>query len=106
MTTPNLPKVVKDRMSGVADLCRAYHVKKLELFGSATQAERWSERSDLDFIVTFASSSECAWDDYTGLYASLGELFSRPIDLITSSGVRNPYLQSHIDQQRVTIFAT
>ena len=33
------------------ELCRRYHVRRLELFGSAASGEFNPEHSDLDFLV-------------------------------------------------------
>ena len=41
----------------LADLCREYDVVSLELFGSAADGTFDPQRSDLDFLVEFESSS-------------------------------------------------
>ena len=37
----------------LAELCRQFHVKRLEIFGSAATGAFRPESSDLDFVVDF-----------------------------------------------------
>ena len=44
---------VAERAAELEQLCRAHHVRRLDLFGSAAAGRFQSERSDLDFLVDF-----------------------------------------------------
>jgi hypothetical protein len=39
------------------DLCRRFHVRRLDVFGSAARGDFDSARSDIDFLVEFDSSA-------------------------------------------------
>ena len=88
------------------ELCRRYHVKRLELFGSATTSEFKPETSDLDFLVEFhpLSPGDHA-DAYFGLLFALEELFQRKIDLVEAAALRNPYFIQSANQSRTLLYA-
>ena len=65
----------------LADLCRRYHVAKLELFGSRAKGTARPE-SDVDLLVTFASGYTPGWE-LGGLLIDLRDLLGRRVDLIT-----------------------
>jgi predicted nucleotidyltransferase len=82
----------------VRNLCRRYHVRRLDLFGSAVRDDFDPERSDLDFLVEFDRSHPDAmkFRTYLGLKNSLEELLGRPVDLVEESAVVNPYLKGRV----------
>jgi predicted nucleotidyltransferase len=41
-------------------LCRRFHVRRLDLFGSAARGDFDPERSDVDFLVEFEGSTRGA----------------------------------------------
>jgi predicted nucleotidyltransferase len=90
----------------IADLCRRFHVQRLELFGSAVGARFDRERSDLDFLVEFLplAAGEHA-DSYFGLRESLSSLLSRPVDLVMVRAIHNPYFLEAIEPTRTLLYA-
>jgi len=59
----------------IADLCRRYRVRRLELFGSATRTDFERGRSDLDFLVEFDDGERGpGLDAYFGLKEGLQTL--------------------------------
>ena len=89
------------------ELCRQYHVRRLELFGSGRTDERFdSTRSDVDFLVEFfpLEPGERA-DTYFGLLEALEALFHRPIDLVMTQAIKNPYFLEAINKEREQIYA-
>jgi len=91
------------------DLCRRFHVRRLDVFGSAArQADFDPARSDLDFLVEFDSGAPEALSlkTYLGLKAALETLFRRKVDLIEPGAMRNPYLKADIERSREPVFAT
>ena len=43
--------LIEQHRKSIEDLCRKYHVRRLELFGSATREDFKVAESDLDFLV-------------------------------------------------------
>ena len=87
-------------------LCRRFHVRRLDLFGSAARGDFDPERSDIDFLVEFDREHPDAlsFDTYFGLKEALEALFGRPVDLVEPGAVRNPYLEASIEFSREPVF--
>ena len=92
-------------LSALPALCHRFHVRHLDLFGSATDGRFDAARSDLDFLVAFDDMPEAAYADaYFGLREGLALLFGREIDLLTEAALRNPYLRRQVEAQRRRLF--
>ena len=90
----------------VIEICRRHHVQRLDVFGSATGVEFDPQRSDVDLIVQFdGNAQEKLLDAYFGLKEEFEALFDRPVDLLTTATVRNPYLRESIERSRQTLYA-
>ena len=46
-------QAIAERTTELGQLCRRYHVLRLEVFGSATDIRRFRLDSELDFLVQF-----------------------------------------------------
>lgn len=96
---------VSDYSDEISNLCSAYGVKRLELFGSASRSDFNLESSDLDFLVEFTDShSQGAFDRYFGLKEALEQLFQRPVDLVELKAIKNPYFRQAIDKDKVLVY--
>ncbi|HVA73529.1 MAG TPA: nucleotidyltransferase domain-containing protein [Acidimicrobiales bacterium] len=98
--------LVERRHTDVARLCHRFHVRRLELFGSAARADFDPSASDLDFLVEFEDLEPVACADACfGLLESLQDLVGRAVDLVVPSAVRNPDLLEAIARGRVTLYS-
>jgi predicted nucleotidyltransferase len=98
--------IVAQRRSQVTELCNRYRVQRLELFGSASGDRFDSASSDLDFLVEFQPLEEGEHADaYFGLREGLESLFARPIDLVMTRAIRNPYFLQAIAPTRTLMYA-
>ena len=99
------PELVRHR-EALERLCRQFRVIHLELFGSAATGRDRPGESDFDFFVEFEPlpPGEHA-NAYFGLLFGLEDLFGRPIDLVVTSAIKNPYFQQSVDQTKVLVFA-
>ena len=87
-------------------ICRRFHVRRLDLFGSAARGDFDRERSDLDFIVEFERDTPFhSFDAYFGLKESLESLLSRRVDLVMAGTIANPYRKASIERDRETVYA-
>ena len=85
-------------------LARRYHVRRLDLFGSAARDD-FHEASDLDFVVEFEDLGQDQYaDHYFGLREALIDLFDRPVDLLMASAIDNPYFIEKMNASRVAIY--
>lgn len=89
----------------IAELCRRFHVRRLELFGSAARGEFDPARSDIDFLVAFDADRRLeAFDDYFGLKEGLERLLDRPVDLVVEKAIQNPYFRASIEASREPVY--
>ncbi len=88
------------------ELCRRFHVRRLDLFGSAARGDFDPERSDIDFLVEFDREHPQAlsFNTYFDLKEALETLLVRPVDLVEPGAVRNPYFKAGIDGSREPVF--
>ena len=96
---------VREKRDQLKRLCEHFGVKRLEVFGSAVLTAKFAADSDLDFLVEFLPTTPIRHADaYFGLLSALRELFGRPIDLLETKAIKNPYLLKSINQQRVELY--
>jgi predicted nucleotidyltransferase len=101
-----LHPAVESKLGELFSLCRRYGVDKLEVFGSATSERFDAAGSDVDFLVELqpASPGELS-DRYFGLLEALEHLFGRPIYLVMTRAIRNPYFLEGIGPSRTLLYA-
>lgn len=99
--------LVEDKHQAIGALCRRFDVRRLEVFGSAARGVDFlPEESDVDFLVEFEPASDLpALDGFFGLQAELSKLLGRPVDLVETGAVRNPYLLASIERSREMVYA-
>ena len=99
--------LVESHRASIQDLCRRFGVRRLELFGSAATEAFDPARSDLDFLVEFLPGQQLGpWlRHYFAFQAELARLFGRPVDLVLSGAVRNPYFRKELDRTRTVLYA-
>ena len=99
--------LIENRIEEVRKLCIKYHVRCLEIFGSAVSESRFdSESSDLDFLVEFLPLQPGRYADaYFGLLEALEKLYDRPVDLVMPRAVKNPYFRESINRNKVVLYA-
>lgn len=100
-------RLVETKMGELKEFCVRRHVRKLELFGSAADAQRFnSEKSDLDFLVELKDLPIGEYAEaYFGLLGDLEKLFQRPVDLVMTRAVTNPYFLLGIQSSRTVLYA-
>lgn len=90
----------------LAELCRAHHVRRLALFGSALREDFHPTRSDVDVLVEFDHVAEDSYfDNKHELHRALELLFNRKVDLITWKSIRNPYFLREVEATHEMLYA-
>ena len=94
---PHLPLIIS--------LFEKHKIKDAYLFGSAL-TDKFNEKSDVDFLVNFdddlepVEKGELLWS----LRFSLEDDLNRPIDLITTSSLKNPYFIEELNETKQKIY--
>src|SRR3974390_18845 len=98
--------LIEEKRSELELICRRRHVRRIELFGSATGPEFVPARSDLEFLVTFEDIPVDSYaDEYFGLLEDLQGLFQRKVDLVMESSIENPYFRQAVEATRTLVYA-
>ena len=97
---------IEERLPQLRELCRRYHVARLDVFGSAASERFDTTRSDLDFVVEYLPvTAAMTMDAYFGFKEGLEQLFGREVDLVERTAVRNPYFQEELEETQVPVYA-
>ncbi len=100
--------IVSSQTENLADLCRRFNIKRLDVFGSATREQDFDPtRSDIDLLVEFAPEDAANMTTYLDVKEALEKLLERPVDLIDRGAVEQSrnYLRRHrILQEAEPIF--
>ncbi len=102
-----MDRLIEDKREKLNQLCSNYRVQSLELFGSAATSQQFdTQNSDLDFLVEFLPLQAGEhFDTYFGLLEALQNLFHRPIDLVMTCAIKNPYFLKSINRSRTVLYA-
>lgn len=97
-------EIVQQHIIAIQALCRQYHVLQLYTFGSILST-RFSAESEIDLLVNFSDVGEAEYaDNFFDFKYALETLLQRPIDLLESKTIQNPYLAQSIHQQKKLIY--
>ncbi|HJO83315.1 MAG: nucleotidyltransferase domain-containing protein [SAR202 cluster bacterium] len=98
--------IIENKRAEIVSLCEQFAVRRLEIFGSATRDDFNPARSDVDLLVEFGYSDTLrALQQYFGLKDALEGVLGRPVDLVESTAVKNPYVRKSIDESREPLYA-
>ena len=80
--------LIEQHRSEIADLCRRYGVRQLEVFGSAARGTDFDPAtSDADFLVTFTAEANHDLAGFADFKDALEALLGRPVDLVDRGAV-------------------
>ncbi len=86
-------------------ICQQHRVKYLYAFGSSTSDGFDPGRSDIDLLVEIDDPDPIErGEKLISLWDSFEFFFSRKVDLLTDSSIRNPYLRKDIDSTKILIY--
>jgi predicted nucleotidyltransferase len=83
--------------------CREFDVRRLDAFGSLVRGTG-TAHSDVDLLVEFKDPDRAPARRFFGLLHYLEDTLGREVDLLTTSGLRNPYLKRRILAERVCLY--
>ena len=98
---------IADRREELVELCRRHGVIRLDVFGSAARGTDFDpSSSDADFLVEFRlENGRAPLRQYFAFAEALRRTLGRPVDLVESGAVENPYLRAAIDRSRELVYA-
>jgi predicted nucleotidyltransferase len=105
-------EIVEKNISEISEACSQYNVALLQLFGSAAREIDFTDKSDLDFLVSFHPFTEgdpnknCIRkvENLKRLQEKLESITQRKVDMIEENSIRNKYLRYFINKDKVLIY--
>lgn len=99
-------QLIESKRHQIEDLCRRLDVRRLDLFGSATGASFDVATSDVDVLVEFdVHRGFDYFETFFALKEGLEEILDRPVDLVSSSSISNPYFRRTVMETKETLYA-
>jgi uncharacterized protein len=98
--------IIEQRKEDLKHICESLKIRRLFVFGSAVSSDKFSENSDIDFLISFDDkiSPEEYSENYFQLQYRLRALFNREIDIITDRSLSNPYFIESLNKNKVLIY--
>jgi predicted nucleotidyltransferase len=98
--------LITDNLTAISALCEKHGVRKLEVFGSATDPSRFDpETSDIDFVIDFVDYGPLIADRFFGFVEDIEALLGCSVDFIFGDKpIKNPYLRASVNRSKVTIY--
>ena len=102
--------LIESKREEIAEICRRFGVKRLEIFGSAARGDDFDPAtSDADFLVEFHDWAAKPWmGELLEFETALGAALGRNVDLLTFSSLadmRNQYRKRTIEEDRRLVYA-
>ncbi len=100
--------LIDQRRAEIAELCRRYGVRRLEVFGSAARGADFDPAtSDADFLVDFEPGTDLApLEQFFGLVGALEGLLGRPVDMVEANAIKNPFFLAEMNRAREIVYAS
>lgn len=83
--------------------CRDFDVKRLDAFGSVVRGTS-TDSSDIDLLVGFRSPATRPAKRFFGLLHRLEDALPCKVDLLTLSGIRNPYFRKRVLNETIPLY--
>ncbi len=99
-------QIIAEKQKDIAEVCRRYEVRRLEVFGSAARVMDFDpSKSDVDFLVEYKPPLHPGFfKRVLRLHADLQAVLGYKVDLIRNGTIRNPLRQAYIDKDREVVF--
>lgn|SRR5450759_5157141 len=100
--------LIKEKRAEIAALCRRYHVRQLEVFGSAARGVDFDPaNSDADFLVEFSPDADPGLKDLLEMKEALKGVLGREVDLVERKAIeksRNYIRRQNILSQAESVY--
>lgn len=104
-TRTSMTPFLEQHRERLVRLCRAAGVKRLAAFGSVVRPD-FRPDSDVDLLIEFADVESPGYADRFLQFAEEAErVLGRPVDLLTTVSLRNPYLRQSVERELIEIHA-
>ncbi|MBM4319416.1 MAG: nucleotidyltransferase family protein [Deltaproteobacteria bacterium] len=96
-------KLAVDSMR-IGEFCRKWRATELAVFGSVLRDD-FGPDSDIDVLVTFEADVPWSLFEWLDMIEEMKEIFGRPVDLVDSASLRNPFRRRAILEGKEVLHA-
>ena len=87
----------------VVEVCREYGIRRPEVFGSSVRTPESAR--DVDLLVDFGDRPVKGFAAaFFGFKEKLERVFAKPVDLITSESLGNPYFRQSVEASKQLVY--
>jgi uncharacterized protein len=97
------PRIPID-MEQIKTFCQKWRIKEFYLFGSVLRDD-FGLDSDVDVLVKLFDYKNIGLYEWQDMIDELESAFGRKVDLVSTDGVRNPFIRLDIAKNRILIHA-
>ena len=100
---PTAPMFTLPNHDQVVETCREYGIRRLEVFGSSVRTP--DSARDVDLLVDFGDRPVKGFAKaFFGFKEKLERVFAKPVDLITSESLGNPYFRQSVEASKQLVY--
>lgn len=88
----------------IKEFCQRWKIAEFSLFGSVLRDD-FNPESDIDVLISFEPDVPWSLFDWVDMVDELKIIFGREVDLVETSGLRNPFRRKEILSRRQVIYA-
>ena len=88
----------------IKEFCQRWQIAEFSLFGSVLRDD-FNPESDVDVLISFEPDIPWSLFDWVDMVDELKTIFGRDVDLVETSGLRNPFRRQEILARRQVIYA-
>ncbi|MEP6928196.1 MAG: nucleotidyltransferase domain-containing protein [Ginsengibacter sp.] len=99
--------IVKDNIDEIKKLCERMQIQSLYLFGSGSNENRFTKKSDLDFLYQFKKDQNglnISQHDYFDLMFDLEKITGKKIDLVAEEKIKNKFFLARVNEEKIKIY--
>jgi len=99
--------LIDQRRAEIAQLCRDYGARRLDVFGSAARGTDFDPiTSDADFLVDFEPGTGLPpLEPFFGFAGALERLLGRKVDMVETGAIKKPFILAEINRVREIVYA-
>jgi predicted nucleotidyltransferase len=96
--------LVEEKRKEIAELCKRFHIQRLDVFGSAATGAFDPDSSDIDFLVDLGGYEPGVSGRFLDFADALEELLGHKVELVTEDSIRNPYFRRSVERSRQRVY--
>ena len=96
--------LVEEKRKEIAELCKRFHIQRLDVFGSAATGAFDPDSSDIDFLVDLGGYEPSVSGRFLDFADALEELLGHKVELVTEDSIRNPYFRRSVERSRQRVY--